>query len=97
MSADIIVNMKSDNGEATIFQWIVEDNRHPDDGSYSNPLYYIPNDIARAAVESFDFIPTHMALGNKVVKLADTETLIITIPSYSELYKYLIDDNYPFI
>ena len=98
MTANIIIQMHTNDGDdLTIFNWVAKDNRHPDDGSYSNVLYYIPNDIANAMVENFDIIPQHIVSCGELIKLSDTETLYITIPSYGRLYRYLEDDNYPFI
>ena len=98
MTANITIQMRtSDGDDLTIFNWTAEDNRHPDDGSYANVLSYIPNDIANAVVESFDVIPQHIVSCGELIKLSNTETLYITIPSYSNLYRYLEDDNYPFL
>ena len=96
-TANITVAMYVNGEDMTIFSWDAEENRHPDDGSYGNICHYIPDDIAKAEVENFDIIPQHLVSGNDIIKLGNTETLYIVIPTYSNLYKYMEDDNYPFI
>lgn len=81
-------NIAIEMDDTIIFSWDADKNRHPDDGSYSNVLYHMPDDIADAVVDSFTVIPQYMACNNKIVKLADVETLYIIIPIYSKLYKY---------
>lgn len=97
MTNDIVIAMDTDGDNVTIFRWNAEDNRHPDDGFYANVLYYIPDDIAKAQVNSFTVLPQYLTIDKEPIKVSDTETLYIVIPTYSRLYRYLEDDNYPFL
>ena len=80
-----------------IFHWDAVENRHPDDGSYSNVLHYMPADIAKAEVSNFTFIPEKMVIDDSIYTTGTAECIYIMIPVYSELYRYLEDDNYPFL
>ena len=97
MTADIVIAMDNEDDNVTIFRWSAEDNRHPDDGSYSNVCYYIPDDIAKAQVDTFTVLPQYLTIDKEPIKVSDTETLYIVIPTYGRLYRYLDDDNYPFL
>lgn len=101
MTDDVIIKMESNTNNQldarTIFNWNADDNRHPDDGSYANPLWYMPDDIATAEVTSFNVVPHNLVIDNHIYNTGKTDTLYIIIPSYSKLYRYFEDDNYPFI
>ena len=93
-TANFVISME--DGTA-VFQWNADENRHPDDGSYSNIMHYIPNDIGSAIVKHFSFIPQNLVIDDTIIKTGTAETIYITIPIYSNLYRYLEDDNYPFL
>lgn len=95
-TTDIAIVM-NDEVNTKVFVWSAKDNRHPDDGSYSNVNYYIPDAIANAEVVNFEIIPQYASVGNEVVKIANNETLYITIETYSDIYRIIESDNYPFI
>lgn len=91
------INTESWLDDKIIFNWNADDNRHPDDGSYASPLWYMPDDIANAVVTSFNVVPRNLVIDNHIYNTGTADTLHIIIPSYSKLYKYFEDDNYPFI
>lgn len=91
LTGDIAIVMETETGNKFIYTWIAKDHRSDFDGSFSNVLYNIPEDIAKASVISFDVLPQHLVHNGKVIITRDTELLFITIPSYSNLYKYITD------
>lgn len=91
-TADIAIEMN----DIIIFSWSAKDNRNEDDGSYSNVLYYMPNDIAKAEIQTFEVIPQYIHLNDNEYVKCETSTLLIRIETYDSLYRYLEDDNYPF-
>ncbi len=97
-TANFVIAMDDHGLSGTaIFTWDADDNRHPDDGSYSNILHYLPDDIGNAEVSYFSFIPEKMVIDDTIVKTGTAETIYIMIPVYRKFYRYLDDDNYPFI
>ena len=98
MTCNVAIEMELNTGSwldnRIIFDWNAEDNRHPDDGSYGNPLWDMPDDIADAVVTYFSVVPRELVIDNHIYNTGTADTLHITIPSYSKLYKYLENDNY---
>ena len=90
-TGDIAVVMETETDNKFIYTWIAKDHRSDFDGSFSNVLYDIPEDIAKASVTSFDVLPQHLVYNDKIIITRDTELLFITIPSYGNLYKYITD------
>ena len=97
-TANFVVSM-DDHGLSgtTIFRWDAEEHRHPDDGSYANILHYIPDDIAKTEVSYFTYLPAKTVIDDAIIETGKVETIYIMIPVYGKLYRYLDDDNYPFI
>ena len=98
LTANFVIAMgENEINNTVIFKWEAEENRHPDDGSYSNILHYIPNDISNAVVNHFSFVPKELVIDGEIINTGNAETIYITIPVYSNFYRYIEDDNYPFL
>lgn len=89
MTANVVVEMVEPSGDnIIIYEWNADEHRNDFDGSYSNILWNIPEEIAQANIESFEVMPQHLVFNNEIITLGDTETLYIIIPTYAKLYKY---------
>lgn len=89
MTANVVIEMIEPSGDnIIIYDWEANEHRNDFDGSYSNVLWDIPEEIAQANIERFEVIPQHLVLHNEIITLGDTETLYIIIPAYTKLYKY---------
>ena len=95
MTANTIIEMEDASGDnIIIYDWEASEHRNDFDGSYSNVLWHIPEEIAQAEIESFEVMPQHLILNNEIITLGDTETLYIIIPAYTKLYKYRLGNAF---